>query len=148
MTKKQLSQRIERILIRRRDALRQTLSGELGQFNTFEERFVGDSVDVALDTNYRVINSELAEFESRELAQIQRALERLREGRYGVCEGCGKNIPMVRLEALPYATMCIQCQTLCEHGSSAGPLEEDWSRVDEASDSLDQLTLDTFDFAA
>ena len=48
--------------------------------------------------------------ESRELASIENALERMRLGQYGICEGCSKKISMARLDALPYATMCIDCQ--------------------------------------
>jgi len=48
--------------------------------------------------------------ESRELAHIENALERMKSGEYGLCEVCSCKIPMARLHALPYATMCISCQ--------------------------------------
>lgn len=44
-----------------------------------------------------------------ELEQIQATLQRLDEGTYGVCESCGKPIPLKRLEALPHATRCVAC---------------------------------------
>jgi DnaK suppressor protein len=142
---------MERTLIRRRDALRRTLSEELDQFDTFQERSVGDSVDAALDTDYGSVSTGLAEFESRELDQIERALERLREGRYGICEVCGKKIATARLEALPYATMCIQCQRSCEQRNSTRPVERDWRRVDELGEdggNSDHLTWDALDLVA
>ena len=43
------------------------------------------------------------------LRQIDGALERIRLNKYGICIGCGKEIPQARLEALPYALMCINC---------------------------------------
>ena len=52
--------------------------------------------------------------ESRELANIERALEQMREGNYGVCELCSSSIPLARLQALPYATTCINCQREAE----------------------------------
>lgn len=116
MTRKQLIGRIETILLRRRDALRRSLSGELGQFRTSVNSVVGDPADVAVDTEYAEINSELADTEGRELAQIERALERVREGSYGACERCGRKIPLARLQAVPHATMCIQCRKLSEEG--------------------------------
>jgi DnaK suppressor protein len=116
MTRKQLIQQVETILLRRRDALRRSLSGELGQFRTSENSVVGDPADAAVDTEYAEINSELAETEARELAQIEHALERVREGRYGVCECCGRKIPLARLQAVPHASMCIQCRRLIEQG--------------------------------
>lgn len=44
-----------------------------------------------------------------ELQQIDRALGRIREGRYGQCEKCSGPIAAERLEALPYATTCVKC---------------------------------------
>lgn len=44
------------------------------------------------------------------LAQVTDALERFRQGSYGLCEQCGTEIDPARLEALPYATTCLRCQ--------------------------------------
>ena len=55
------------------------------------------------------ISSQLVEVESRELSQIEDALNRLRDGRYGECEQCDKPIPLARLQAVPYAISCIEC---------------------------------------
>jgi DnaK suppressor protein len=43
------------------------------------------------------------------LDQIQTALERIEDGSYGRCEDCGKAIPDARLEAIPYAALCVRC---------------------------------------
>jgi RNA polymerase-binding transcription factor DksA len=48
----------------------------------------------------------------RELDQVRTARERLEQGQYGICQDCGKIIPAARLQALPYATLCVRCQTL------------------------------------
>ncbi|MFI5272062.1 MAG: TraR/DksA family transcriptional regulator [Ktedonobacterales bacterium] len=48
------------------------------------------------------------------LDQVKSALQRVGEGTYGTCENCGKTIPPRRLEALPYATHCIDCQAQAE----------------------------------
>jgi len=69
----------------------------------------GDVIDAAMETAQDEISSQLVEVESRELAQIEDALNRLREGLYGDCEGCDKPIPLARLQAVPYATSCIDC---------------------------------------
>ena len=81
-----------------------------------KDRGVGDSVDAALDCEQDELDSQLATVESRELAAIDAALERMRERRYGSCDGCGKPIPMARLQAVPYATHCIKCQREAECG--------------------------------
>ena len=55
--------------------------------------------------------SLLEQFETR-FDQVNEALERIEEGMYGVCANCGKPIMAERLEALPYAEFCIDCQRL------------------------------------
>ena len=48
--------------------------------------------------------------ESRnELAQINKALERIEDGTYTTCSSCGEDINLERLEAVPYTNLCIQC---------------------------------------
>ncbi len=44
-----------------------------------------------------------------ELARLARAREALADGRYGVCEACGRAIPLGRLEALPFTAVCVAC---------------------------------------
>ncbi len=44
------------------------------------------------------------------LEQVDKALQRVATGTYGICENCGKEIPPERLEARPYAALCIACQ--------------------------------------
>ncbi len=46
--------------------------------------------------------------------KIEAALERLDAGKYGVCERCGQPINPRRLEALPYVTLCVNCQAIVE----------------------------------
>lgn len=45
------------------------------------------------------------------MREVDRALERLDEGTYGVCERCGQAIPAERLEVRPFATLCVNCQS-------------------------------------
>ncbi len=52
------------------------------------------------------------------LSQVNAALTRIAEGTYGTCVSCGKEIATRRLEALPYATLCIECQAKAEHSSA------------------------------
>jgi DnaK suppressor protein len=47
--------------------------------------------------------------ESGILDQVDEALVRIKEGTYGTCESCGGRIPKIRLNFLPYATLCVQC---------------------------------------
>ncbi len=101
--------RLHKTLISRRDHLRRKLARELANLrdNAAES---GDSADAAFEGGSDEMASQLAELDARDLTQIDRALERLKQGTYGVCEGCACKIPIARLNALPYTTLCIKCQ--------------------------------------
>ncbi|MHB8898273.1 MAG: TraR/DksA family transcriptional regulator [Thermoguttaceae bacterium] len=133
--RKEAMMNMHQILIRRRDALRQALAGDLSMLKELRSDAAGDVVDWALDSVQDEINSQLAEVESRELARIENALERMRDGHYGACEGCGTNIPIARLNALPYATLCIKCQRESEREGGYGSGPVDWTRLVDVSGS-------------
>jgi DnaK suppressor protein len=97
------------VLQKRRDAIRRALEGDLSLLRELEQTS-GDVVDWALDAAQDELSTQLAEVEAKELEQIEKALHRMEEGTYGICEVTGKSIPIGRLRALPYATMCIEAQ--------------------------------------
>lgn len=122
----------------RRDALRKALAGDLSSLQELKSSSNGDAIDAALDASYDEISSQLAEVESRELAQIENALERMRNGTYGVCEVTGRPIPLARLQALPYATTCIEAQREMERQGVTSFDQADWSRLlDSGSSEID-----------
>jgi DnaK suppressor protein len=120
MARKDALANMRAILVKRRDALRSALAGDLTLLKELRSESPGDLVDAAYDSAQDEISSQLAEVESRELASIENALERMKEGTYGQCEVCSGRIPLVRLHALPYATMCIGCQRELERTGEAG----------------------------
>jgi RNA polymerase-binding protein DksA len=69
-----------------------------------------DLADVAADDIDRKTLEALNEQEIRRLRLIDSALARIKNGRYGVCMRCGKKIARERLEAIPYALMCVECK--------------------------------------
>jgi DnaK suppressor protein len=125
----------------RRADIRKKLADELdGLRNLKGADATGDSADVAFESGSEEMASQLAELDSRELRQIDRALLRLKQGTYGVCEGCGCKIPIGRLNALPYSTFCISCQREMEkypdwaERHSAGS----WEKVYDAATPLEE----------
>ncbi|MEZ6057787.1 MAG: TraR/DksA family transcriptional regulator [Planctomycetaceae bacterium] len=102
-------------LIAQRDELRKLLGVELGSAAA-PELSGEDSYDSASGDADREVTTQLAVLESRELAKVERAIQALKEGRYGQCEGCEKKIPVARLNVLPYTTLCIDCQRKLEEG--------------------------------
>ncbi|MBN2510172.1 MAG: TraR/DksA family transcriptional regulator [Spirochaetales bacterium] len=73
-----------------------------------------DLVDIASDDIDRRTLDTLSGQDIKRLNLIDAALVRLKNGRYGVCTDCGKPISKERLEAIPYALKCIECQALSE----------------------------------
>ena len=137
MVRKDAITEMRDILMLRRDALRKALAGDLSTLKELREQS-GDVIDQALDSAQNELNSQLAEVESRELACIENALERMRGGQYGVCEGCTNKIPFARLSALPYATLCIECQREAERDGTAPGMEfMDWGRVADTGGDAD-----------
>jgi DnaK suppressor protein len=119
MARKDSLLNLRAILIKRRDALRSALAGDLSLLKELRSESPGDVIDAAYDSAQDEISSQLAEVESRELANIENALERMKVGKYGQCEVCGGRIPLARLNALPYATMCIDCQRELERSGGS-----------------------------
>jgi DnaK suppressor protein len=72
--------------------------------------------DNASDTYERELDVSLEDNADHLLAAIDAALGRVDAGTYGSCERCGKPIDPERLEALPWATKCIECKRLEERG--------------------------------
>jgi DnaK suppressor protein len=137
--------RLHKSLLSRRADIRKKLSDELdGLRNLKNADSTGDTADVAFESGSEEMASQLAELDSRELRQIDRALLRLKQGTYGVCEHCQGKIPIGRLNALPYTTLCIACQREMEkypddrfvHGGN-------WEKVYDAATPLeDQREID------
>ncbi len=124
--------RLHKTLLARRNDLLKRLGMELEDLgHTRLAVSSGDSADAAFDSGSEEIASQLAELEARELNQVQRALTRLKQGSYGQCEICSVKIPVGRLNALPYSTVCIKCQRDIEtHGDHGdGVYASDWDRV-------------------
>ena len=133
MARKDALLRLHARLVARRDALRKALNGDLDSFREFAAtNDVGDSVDAAVDTANDEISSQLVGIESRELGQIEHALQRIEDGVYGRCEYCGGKIAEARLNALPYTNSCIDCQRENErNGQAFGPGSDAhrWAKV-------------------
>ncbi len=65
--------------------------------------------DIGSDNYEQEFSLSLMENEGAALDKIQASLDRINEGTYGACEECGSRIPKTRLNAIPYATLCVKC---------------------------------------
>ena len=103
--------RLHKTLLARRADIIKKLKDDLANLRgSTGTNLGGDPADAAFGASGDEMASQLAELDSRELHQIERAVVRLKQGTYGLCEVCQEKIPIGRLNALPYTTMCIECQ--------------------------------------
>ena len=69
-----------------------------------------DFADIASDDIDRKMIEALGSQDLKRLRLIDAAITRINQGKYGLCMKCAKRIPRERLEAIPYAVMCIECK--------------------------------------
>lgn len=107
-----LTERRRDIEAKHRQALARQLSGDAA----------GDSEGVHGWKASREGGADVAMLEmlDRSLRQVDAAIARLNAGRYGLCADCGGPIPVARLKAVPFATLCIPCQQQREESGSTG----------------------------
>lgn len=81
-------------------------------------RMPNDMAELGSDNFDQELTLNLLGSENDALDQIEEALERIKNGSFGQCEVCGTKIPKARLEAIPYAALCVQCASQREedHG--------------------------------
>ena len=115
MTKTELASYRQKLV-----ALRQRLSGDVSSLAAealnADEQASGNlshvplhPADLGSDAFERQFTQGLLESDRQTLAEIIAALERIGEGIFGCCEGCGKEIAEARLQALPYTRYCLTC---------------------------------------
>ena len=83
-----------------------------------------DLADVGTDNFSRDTELQIMSSEERTLILVQEAVERLIEGTYGECIDCGGEIGKGRLDAIPYAKLCISCKEVREENEGVAPREE------------------------
>ncbi len=129
--------RLQNTLLDRRGELLKRLGGGLHDLQVSGE--AGDAADQAFDSCGEEVSSQVAQIESDEFMQVERALDRMKRDVYGLCEVCQKKIPIARLNALPFSTTCIQCKREMEiSGSRSHSIDSDWERVSDTESRLRQ----------
>lgn len=101
-----------------RSQLMKLLKGSTADVKTPDEAtgYSQHQADQGTDDFDRTISLEVTSQEYGILRQIDRALEKIEDGTYGICDISGVEIPIARLEAVPYATMTVKAQDQMEKG--------------------------------
>jgi len=111
-------ERYKNLLLKRREALQRDLERmEQEALNKSRQSASGDlsnmpihMADLGSDNFEQEFTLNLIQTQRDELKEIDAALERVEEGTFGLCEICGKPISRRRLQAMPYARLCVECK--------------------------------------
>jgi RNA polymerase-binding protein DksA len=104
-------EKMKKLLLAQRQEILDTIAESNEQLRTvLSETDPKDSADVASDDVDRIMIEALSSQDLKRYRAIEAALLRINQGRYGLCAKCGKKIPQERLEAIPYAVLCVECQ--------------------------------------
>lgn len=79
-----------------------------------------DRASAEADRNFEL---RIRDRERKLLPKIEAALERIKDGTFGLCEGCGEEIGLKRLEARPVTSLCIDCKTIQEKNEKGHGVE-------------------------
>ncbi len=98
-------------------AERETLLNKLKENDlSVDDAETPDPVDLAVRNYSKNVMLAVSENESRQLTLIDEALVRIDDDEYGTCQNCEKEINPKRLNAIPWARYCLNCQELVEQG--------------------------------
>ena len=112
MTEKELQALIEKLKFWRDELIveaTRTVDGMTEEKAQFADP--SDRASMETDRNFLL---RIRDRERKLITKIDRTLEKIEEGNFGLCEECGEEIEFKRLEARPVATLCIECKTLQE----------------------------------
>ncbi|MBA3913725.1 MAG: TraR/DksA family transcriptional regulator [Acidobacteriales bacterium] len=100
----------------RQDELRRTVSRIAADGRAVDEEMTQDIADRAASSYNKEFLFHQSNNDRQLLSMVEGALDRIREGSFGECISCGKEINPKRLEAVPWTRHCIECQEKLEQG--------------------------------
>ena len=109
MSNKLLRHLEDRLKDRRRHLLKE-VNLRLSKFNRSRECWVTDTAEIASNIMEDNTVMSIAQGEAREINQIDSTLKKIEEGKYGVCDCCGRDINKHRLMAIPFVSLCVKCK--------------------------------------
>jgi DnaK suppressor protein len=110
---KEIVEKFKQQLIEKREEILSEAGRTLSDM-TDQNQNVPDPNDRATIESGRSFELRIRDRERKLLSKIEEALERVAEGEFGICEDCGEEIGLKRLEARPVTTLCIDCKTIQE----------------------------------
>jgi DnaK suppressor protein len=102
--------KFKKILEQERLTILRKAKKTLDEEAVFDTDDLPDDMDKASTEYQQSLTFRLRDREKYLLSKIEKALSRLEEGEFGVCELCGEDISLKRLEARPVTTLCVKCK--------------------------------------
>ncbi len=108
-----------KLVLKERERILRGLSNVQEDLEETSEETLIEEIDKAFSSEGRELLSSFIDRHTEGLEAVNQALERIKEGTYGICVRCGKEISEERLEAIPTASLCLSCQQELERQSRA-----------------------------
>jgi len=103
---------VEERLLARLERLDTTIARQAGAGREYDRP--ADILDAATESTERAVSFEMTCVLGHLRAHVNRARMRVKQGTYGLCDDCGRRIDQARLEAVPFAVLCVDCKRLRE----------------------------------
>ena len=112
MSELNLTEIKDRLIAERENLFRKLKDNDL----SVDDAETPDPVDLAVRNYSKNVMLAVSENDSRQVILVNEALERVADEEYGTCQNCEKEINLKRLDAIPWARYCLNCQELVEKG--------------------------------
>ncbi|ADN09103.1 RNA polymerase-binding protein DksA [Sulfurimonas autotrophica] len=102
------------ILLSRKEQIEKNINGVSTELSEINASDLNDEGDHASANNNSMVESAIIEQQKKELSEIDKALSKITNGGYGICEMCEDDIGFQRLKVKPHAVYCIDCREIVE----------------------------------
>jgi len=102
------------ILLARKEQIEKNLSGVEEEINELQKQELNDEGDYAAANSGSLVETAIISQQQKELEEIDKALKKIENGEYGICEMCEEPIGFQRLKVKPHAVYCIDCREIVE----------------------------------
>jgi DnaK suppressor protein len=102
------------ILQSRKEQIQKNISSVNSELNQLSNLELNDEGDHAAVNNNSMVESAIVQQQAQELEEIEKALSKIANGEYGICEMCEDDIGFQRLKVKPHAVYCIDCREIAE----------------------------------
>ncbi|MDR2639330.1 MAG: RNA polymerase-binding protein DksA [Helicobacteraceae bacterium] len=122
-------ERLVRILLKRKEQIERNIREALYETANASQIEMNDEVDIATVNLEAQTEVAIGEQQARELREIERALAKVGQKTFGICEMCGEPIGLERMLVKPHARYCIVCREAYEKNATAVAAKSGFSRA-------------------